>query len=223
MIIDEMVARDYFGRTPTGPALRGALSHAGNWAANHPEDVVIAVLATDGLPSECDPQDIAQVAAIAADGLAGSPSVRTFVIGVFARADTESPANLDAIARAGGTTSALLVDATGDVTTQFTAALDAIRGAVISCEFQLPASSGGQMLDLDRVNVEIANDAEVTQLVYVESQAGCSAASGWHYDVVPSAGSRPQKNVLCPSVCDSLHARAGARVNLQIGCQTLLR
>jgi hypothetical protein len=79
------------------------------------------------------------------------------------------------------------------------------------------------MLDLGRVNAEIANEDDVSQLVYVETEAECATASAWYYDVVPGAGPRPQKIVLCPAVCDSLQSRAGSRVNLQIGCQTLLR
>jgi hypothetical protein len=39
------------------------------------------VLVTDGAPMECD-ADVGAVAAIAAEGAGGTPSVRTFVVGV---------------------------------------------------------------------------------------------------------------------------------------------
>lgn len=52
----------------------------------------MAVLfAMDGLPTECEPQEIAPIADLAAAGFAATPSVRTFVIGVFGPQDTDAP------------------------------------------------------------------------------------------------------------------------------------
>ncbi|HXK20087.1 MAG TPA: hypothetical protein VNG33_19885, partial [Polyangiaceae bacterium] len=39
------------GLTPTGPALTGAIDEATKWATAHPDHQVVAVLATDGLPT----------------------------------------------------------------------------------------------------------------------------------------------------------------------------
>src|SRR5450432_2889635 len=135
------------GQTPTGPALGGAIQQASTWAKAHPDHRVVTVLATDGIPTECIPANVtdeagavAAVGTIAAMGVAATPSIDTFVIGVFGQADVaqNAPSYLNDIAKAGGTTSAFIVDTTKDVTTQFLAALDAIRGGKLECAFQIP-------------------------------------------------------------------------------------
>ena len=105
------------GTTPTGPALSGAIQQAAAWGKAHPDHRVVVLLATDGLPTECTPTDIDQVSAIAARGVAATPSIDTFVIGVFGPADValDAPANLDTIAVAGNTTSAYIVDTSQDL------------------------------------------------------------------------------------------------------------
>lgn len=215
------------GRTPTGPALQGAIDHAKSWAASHQGRKVVAVLATDGLPTECAPLDIADVAAVAAAGLAGTPGVPTYVIGVFAPQDAESPQNLQAIARAGGTERAFIVDTSQDVQRQFLAALDAIRGSTrLSCELKLPEESARGDFDYKKVNLELVPGGGAgTQLVNVGSPDRCGTAPGigWYYDVEPQSGQDPTKILVCPDVCAVFGQSAQATVNLQIGCATIVR
>ena len=215
------------GRTPTGPALQGAIDQAKAWAGAHQGKKVVAVLATDGLPTECTPLEIADVSRIAATGLAGTPSIPTYVIGVFAPQDTESPQNLQAIARAGGTTSAFIVDTSQDVQRQFLAALDAIRGSTrLSCELKLPEESDRGDFDYAKVNLQLApGSGAPTQLVNVGSQARCGTApgTGWYYDVDPKSGQEPTKILVCPDVCTVFGQSTKATVNLQIGCETIVR
>jgi len=214
------------GRTPTAPALGGAIDEATAWSKANQSHRVIAVLATDGLPTECTPTDIQSVAAIASAGVAATPSISTFVIGVFGPDDTDSPSNLDAIAAAGGTTKAIIVDTSGDVTQQFQAALNAIRGsALVSCDFQVPPSTGSGALDFGKVNLEVTgSNGQKEQLVYVDDDAACATATSdaWHYDVDP-ATSTPQRIIVCPSACSKIEADVGAVVNLQIGCKASIR
>jgi len=211
------------GRTPTAPALQGALDQARAWAPEHPDHKVVAVLATDGLPTECAPTDIGQVAAIAGSG--GGVQIPVFVIGVFTPEDTESPANLNAIARAGGTGQAFIVPTNGDVTKEFLAALDSVRGsALLACELQVPPGDGASALDYFQVNLQMSPPSgDSKQLVYVQSAAGCSGAPGvgWYYDVDPAAQA-PTKIIVCPDVCSSFQASPGAKINLQIGCKTII-
>ena len=83
------------GNTPTSAALQGAINSAKAFATANPGHTAIAILATDGLPTECD-TNIANIKAIAAAGLAGTPSVKTYVIGVFAASEaTVAKQNLD--------------------------------------------------------------------------------------------------------------------------------
>jgi hypothetical protein len=215
------------GRTPTAPALQGAVTEASTWAKMNPGHRVVAVLATDGLPTECMPVDIGPVAAFASQGLMATPSVSTFVIGVFGPDDADSPSNLDTIAKAGGTNKAFIVDTSGDVTKEFEAALDAIRGsALVSCDFQVPPSTGGAMLDFNKVNLEVTfTGGKQQQLVYVDSDAACAAATNpaWHYDVAPTGSAAPTRIIVCPSACTTIKADTGAVVNLQIGCKESIR
>jgi hypothetical protein len=73
----------------------------GVWALL-PQDVL-------GLPTLCDPVEIADVAALAAAGRRLTPAVSTFVIRVLGPDDTDAPANLNRVASSGGTEKAFIV------------------------------------------------------------------------------------------------------------------
>jgi hypothetical protein len=221
------------GDTPSGPALQGAINHARTYASANPGHSVVAVLATDGLPSEClggavvrgtTAAALDEVVAVAANGLSGQPSVPTFVIGVFSAADVEAPANLNRIATAGGTNQAFIIDAGGNVADQFLAALNQIRAAKLACEFQLPPAPSGQSLAYDQVNVVLTDSAGTPRtLYYVPSPAGClDTGDDWHYDVAPETGT-PTKIVACPATCGVLGAATGGSVQIQLGCRQVIR
>lgn len=219
------------GDTPTAPALVGALNQARNRAVAHPGHAVAVVLATDGLPTQCQgpgvtssDQAIAEVASLASDGSRGTPGIPTFVIGVFGPGDpAEASANLNRIARAGNTARAFIVDTSGNVTQQFNDALDAIRGARLTCEFQIPEPAAGQNLNYFQVNVEFRNRATETQLFYVGDEASCDPISGgWYYDTDPSAR-EPARIIVCPSNCSEFQSAAEASVQIELGCDTIVR
>lgn len=219
-LVDAMNALSDFGRTPTGPALAGALDYAAQRAGDNGGHPVVVVLATDGLPTECD-EDIPQVARIAARGASSTPSIPSYVVGVFGPLDPpEASSNLDEIAQAGDTSSAFIVDASGDVTQQFTDALDSIRGRALSCEFEIPKESSGA-LDYLRVNLRFSSAGQDQQLVYVRDASRCTA-DGWYYDTDP-ADSAPTKIVVCPEVCTAFENAPDAEVSIQIGCATVVR
>ena len=95
-----LAAHNPNGNTPTSQALAGAIDQAKAYAKANPGHAVVAVLATDGQPDECNPDDASGIAALAAAALAGTPSVKTFVIGVFTQGDTTGPATVNQIAKA---------------------------------------------------------------------------------------------------------------------------
>jgi hypothetical protein len=209
------------GATPTSAALKGGIEHAVAWAAAHPTHQVVTVLATDGLPTECDPLDIPSIAQIAADGVAGAPSVLTFVIGVFAGNNMNAKADLDEIAAKGGTQQAFLVDASQDVTQQFIDALNAIRGEKLACEYLVPAPPPGETLDYGKVNVEHTptGASMPSTIFYVSDAAGCDATTGgWYYDVDPAQGGAPTKILMCPATCTLFDQ--GGQIDIRIGCKT---
>jgi hypothetical protein len=221
------------GLTPTGPALQGAIDHARQFAASHPDETVVVLLATDGLPTQCGPdptnpgqgvlEPIANVAQIAASGFSGNSPVRTFVFGVFQSGDTSGINNLNQIARAGGTEQAAIIDSSGAVDAQFLDALRAIRSGQLGCEFQLPTSTAP--LDYFKVNLQFRSGSSAEQLPFVRDGAGCGATpTGWHYDVDPNQ-SKPSSIQVCPDVCTQIKAAdsASASIQMQLGCATIIR
>jgi hypothetical protein len=215
------------GLTPTVPALSGGLAHAREWALSHPNQTVAVVLATDGLPTVCggaqasESDAFNEVLRIANAGVAGDVPVRTFAIGVFAPDESGAINNVNAIAQAGGTDQAVLIDANGEVEQQFLEALRNIRSGQLACEFQIPASD--QQLDYFRVNLQFDDGASSKQLPFVRDRSGCAATpNGWHYDVDP-AQAKPSSIEICPSVCSQAKAAASGNIRLQLGCATILR
>jgi hypothetical protein len=213
------------GVTPTAPALAGAIQQATAWAKAHPDHRVVTLLATDGMPTECTPTDIGQVAAIAAAGLAATPSIETFVIGVFGPADVAqgAPDNLNQIAAAGGNMKAFIVDTTKDVSAQFLAALDAIRGGKLDCSFQIPQPSNGKTLVFQEVNVDFSSSGHKSRILYVKQKELCdSTTGGWYYDVDPDLGT-PTQIIACPTTCSTIQSATDASVEIALGCQTSVK
>jgi hypothetical protein len=212
--------------TPTSVAIKSGLDLAKTYAAANPGHSVVLVLATDGLPTRCAPLDIPGLAALAQGGVAGTPSIKTFVIGVFADADkVQATTNLDAIAAGGGTSKAFIVTTGGSVATDFQKALDAIRGSVLPCEYAIPKSGAGAQ-DFDKVNVQHTTGAGATSVLgYKKNAAGCGTDPGWYYDADPATGGTPTKIILCPTTCSAVKSDSGgaAKVDILLGCKTLVK
>jgi hypothetical protein len=229
-LLDSLAMRQTNGATPTPPALEGALVHASDHAAANPTHRVIAVLATDGLPTQCIPDsaitdDLAgDVAAeVAMRGLALRPPVETYVIGVFAPEETSAMPNLDKIARAGGTESPFIVDASQDVKQQFLDALAEIRGGSLACEFNLPEAPDGKMLDYKLVNVELTDKDGTRVLEYVGEAGNCADSEiGWFYDKDPLMNETPTKISVCDSTCEVLRNASDASVEIRLGCKSIV-
>ena len=198
--------------TPTAPAIQGAIQHAQAWEKGHPGHATVVILATDGDPTGCDPQDPNGQAAA---GLAGAPPIRTFVIGVGA-----SLQSLNAIAAAGGTNSAFIVDTNqGNVIQQFQQALQQIQKAALGCEYAIPQPQQGQ-LDFTKINVKYTpgNGQPEQTLANVANKAACDPQKGgWYYD----DPAKPTKILLCPTTCGTVQADPKAQVDVLLGCATM--
>ena len=199
--------------TPAAPALEGAISYAQSWAAQHTDRITIVVLATDGAPTNCNPNRVETVAAWAEEGLKGTPSVKTFVIGVGQNLGT-----LDLIAQKGGTTKATLVS-TANAAQEFQAALDKIRGAV-GCQYLIPKPQSGDP-DYNKVNVAFTPKGGGQELYpQVGSAAECVGKKAWYYD---NPGT-PSQIILCPAACDQVeNTQGGGETEVVLGCQTVVR
>lgn len=213
------------GLTPTAGALAGAIQHAQAQARANPTHKLAVLLATDGLPSVCEPTDINGVAALASVGFAATPAIATYVIGVFAPdEEVEARANLNAIAAAGGTQQAFIINTNQNVTQMFVAALNQVRTSALACQYTLPAVTGdGGQPDYFSVNVQFtAGSGQVTTIGNVKDRASCSATrGGWYYDVDPSTGATPRTISACDLTCNQLKADPSGQVDILLGCKTI--
>lgn len=210
--------------TPTGPALNGAIKQASAWAKTHPDHQVVTVVATDGIPSECTPVSTTDISKIAAGAVAAKPAIHTFTIGVFTSAQVAyGKSTLDAIAVAGGTEAAFVINTSNDVATQFREALQTIQATQLACEYKIPAPKPGEDADYGRVNVTYKNGKKASALFYVGSADECDPLTGgWYYDVDPRVD-MPTRIVACPTTCSTFRAATNASVEIGVGCQTIVK
>jgi hypothetical protein len=209
-ILGALTAAVPAGSTPTRPALDGVVQYAHTWEMMNNRRVAIA-LATDGEPNQCQ-STIQAVSASAA--AAAATGIFTFVIGVG-----PSLQNLDAIAMAGGTKTAFLVETAS--TDQLIAAFKSIQmqAAKLACSFAIPPSPSGQMLDPTRVNVRFTatgNPAMATDLGNVASRAQCGAQGGWFFD----NPAMPTSVSLCDASCQMVNTSPEGVISLVFGCKT---
>jgi hypothetical protein len=205
--------------TPTPAALQGAINHAAAWSKAHPSDATIVILATDGDPTECGKtknesaaQLLTDTEAVAASGVAETPKILTFVIGVGSDAN-----NLNGIAMSGGTGTAFLVDTSMNVSTQFLAALNKIRGAALGCQYKIPVPMTGTT-NYNEVNVQFTASGGKPEIVpQVANKAACPASSNaWYYD----NPAMPTEIYLCTTTCGTV--ATGGTVDVLTGCQTVV-
>jgi hypothetical protein len=214
-ITQALEAQMMAGGTPTVPLLQGLVAYL--QARPDPTRKPVIVLATDGVPDDTclspvdgeTPNTLANATAVAAAAFAATPSIPTFVIGVGSDLSA-----LDAIARAGGTGMATLVDTGGNAQKQFLDALDSARQSAIPCNFAIPS---GTSVDPTETNVEYAPaSAPAQNFLYVGDSAGCVRAptDGWYFD----DPMQPTQVILCDAACDMVKADDRGQVNVVFGC-----
>ncbi|HEX7669937.1 MAG TPA: vWA domain-containing protein, partial [Polyangiaceae bacterium] len=199
--------------TPTAPALQGAINHMKAWAPGHPGRAPVVVFVTDGFPTECDPQQIPDIAALAKTAYETDPKVRTFVVGFNLG---QAGQNLNQLAKAGGTNKAFLIDK-GDIGAAFVNAMLSIANQPLSCALDIPKPMvPGMTLDPTLVDVRYTPSATgVTEHVQKLNNLGeCDAAiggQGWYYD----SPAMPTKILVCPGTCAGFAAGVVETIN---GC-----
>jgi hypothetical protein len=197
------------GGTPTLPALEGAVQYTTHWAQTHPDHKTIIVLATDGAPNDCN-STVPAVSNIAAAAYGANPSIQTFVIGVG------NTGNLNAIAQAGGTTQAYVVDAQ-NATQAFLDAMNQIRGISLACDYAIPLPQG-RPPNFSQVNFYFTPTGQPETIIYkVADQSQCDPVNGgWFYD----NPTNPTQIRACPASCELLKGGGGA-VRIEVGCDSI--
>ncbi len=200
--------------TPMVPLLQGLSDYLKVNAK--PDRKPVIVLATDGVPDDTClagtagalPNTLENAVVVATNAKNATPSVTTFVIGVGGEL-----ASLDAIAKAGGTDKAALVDTGGNTALLFLQALDQIRRQAIPCDYTIPSGID----DPTKTNVTYtpANGSAQT-FVFVGGADGCAKAptNGWYFDDEKA----PKKVVLCAAACEEVKKDDFGRVDVVFGC-----
>lgn len=210
---------DWRGGTPTLFALRGTRSFVESNRLKQPGKYAI-VLVTDGYPQGCDDEEDSIEAVVAEAQAARLAGISTYVIGVANPKIDDAPdtvSDLSAIAAAGGTERAFIID-TGDpqaTTSAFDAAIERIRESTLSCNMTIPAAPDGRPFDKRRVVVRASLGGGMRDLRY---DASCALADAWRYD----DESAPKEIVLCPSSCSLVEGDVSARVDVAFACEDLL-
>ncbi len=166
---------------------------------------------TDGLPEGCDDQGDVSFAAKVAKSAFDDHGIPTYVVGIGSLLQ-----NLEAIAQAGGTAHAHLVDASASgaaFVPSFLAELDKVRDQAGVCALPMPAPPAGVDFDLHAVNVSEWASGTETSLTY---DRDCPGGRGWFYD----DASHPTEVELCPATCADLQGDAARRVTFAFGCTT---
>lgn len=212
-LLDAFIDVSPSGGTPLSAALDGGFSWARDVLSTSPKDKAVVVLVTDGAPMECETAqsyfESATQQAYTTDGII------TFAIGL----EGSNEALMNAIAAAGGTDSGYFIGA-GDVQGELQAALEAIRDNTIACEFAVPDSVDGAMVEPTKVNVLYTPGGATVPVTIgqVASEADCKPATGgWYYDDPVN----PRRIRLCDVTCEAIQADTGGLLELLFGCSTI--
>jgi hypothetical protein len=217
-IIDALNAATPDGfSTPVYPALGGGILAGIDNATNDPNRRTAVLLVTDGQPqgpaATCNgvnPEDTTVIANLAKTGAEFNPPVVTYVIGLPGVDQTFA----NAVAAAGGTESAILV---GNVNVEesFKQALNKVRGDALPCDYDIPPTVTDGQFEVTEVNVVITYSGQ--EPLFLPQVTSCG--DGWHYDDPVN----PTRIVLCPAACDKLHADFGAKIEIALGCETIIK
>jgi hypothetical protein len=134
------------GGTPIYAALDGALRWASAYQSAHPYPAqqTVVVFVTDGEPNGCE-DDFDLISLLASDAYAAT-GVTTYTIGLTG----SNEADMQQVAAAGNGDSFFVND--GPMAAQdLVAALQAIQGSVLDCDFAIPVPTDGGMADPTRV------------------------------------------------------------------------
>jgi len=207
-LIDSIKKHAPTGLTPTAPALKMALAHAKAYTMAHPGKETMVALATDGIPTQCTPQQTTEIGQqIAGPAFQGVPSVRTFVLGA-----ATGLSSLKEISMAGGTGQPVIVTDPKTTTDDIKTAFSRLTRTSLACSYRIPLGGEGGRTDPSMINVDIRTTGQTDRrLPLFGSVAGCG--DGWYYD----NPTKPENIMLCPTTCQNLF---NGEIRIVVGCAT---
>ncbi|HLV22631.1 MAG TPA: vWA domain-containing protein [Polyangiaceae bacterium] len=175
-----------------------------------------------GFPNDPSPTDpiVDEIEAAAADG------IKTFIVGSPGSEDDGNGGDarpwMSRGAMVGGTASMGCSETTEpfchfdmtqepDFAAALQGALDAIAGAVVSCNYNIPAvGSNGDPVDRNKVNVTYTpGGSDTTETILYNDDPNCT--EGWRYE-------GESQVLLCPDTCSRVQADARASLQVVFGC-----
>jgi hypothetical protein len=229
-LISALMAKTTSGATPTHDAFVYA---ADTVAASTLMGNKYVVLVTDGAPTyalNCmgdgqTPADNAPLIQAVADANT-MRGIKTFVIG----SPGSEPARgaLSQMATQGGTAPPGCSDAgpnychfdmttAPDLSMALNAAFKAITGSVITCNYTIPPPSNGMTVDPKLVNVTFTSSSGSSTIAKDPDPPGGACNQGWQYN---AASTQIQ---LCPDTCNLVKADPNAKIEVVLGCTTMVR
>jgi hypothetical protein len=187
------------------------------------------VLLTDGSES-CTPADVPGLLSTQVPN-ALLVGIKTFSIGVPGSEGARGL--LSQIAYAGGTSSSATCDHSGtkevgnchfDMTTSqdfggdLRKALGTITGRALTCSFDVPIGPAGVPVDRNKVNVNFTPGGSAPVPILQDNTAPCDqGADGWQY------ADNDTKITLCGPSCAKVKADPLARIDIVLGCATIIK
>ena len=106
---------------------------------------------------------------------------------------------------------------TRDFGADLAASLASITGQALTCEFDVPKNPDGKPLDPNKVNVHYTKgDGSAFDILQDTTKACEGGAEGWQYNADKT------KIILCGNVCREVKADTGAKVDIVLGCKTVV-
>jgi hypothetical protein len=96
-------------------------------------------------------------------------------------------------------------------------AITSIRGQLLGCTYELPPSQSGGQVDKESVNVR-SGSAAAQQDLYRRKDATNACASDGCWDYTPDG-----KIELLGKACDDVKSKTDAKVEIVVGCKTIVR
>lgn len=96
-------------------------------------------------------------------------------------------------------------------------AISAIRGKALGCVFGLPDPPPGKTIDKNKVNVFVTTDGKTAGIPRrSDASDGCLVDGCWDYDA-------ESKVALLGKTCSDVKAAADAKVDIEVGCGTIVK